>query len=133
MMGFFSAWSATNAYEAALKDCGVNPRSLPADFNGRICSYANQNHERSFMRDYIPLSFVMERAATMVALCILGPNAFARYDDKNGISMSETVPEAAQAWASRGPDATLDTKIIQTVSDAGLLNASFIDAFNAML
>lgn len=132
-MGFFSAWSAMNNYEAVLKECGINPRSLPADLNSRICSYTKQDHERSFMGESIPLSFDMERAATLVALCILGPVGFSRYNNKNGISMGEPVMSAAEAWAKDGSEATLDTKIIQTVSDAGLMNTGFADAFNAML
>lgn len=137
-MGFFSAWKAMNAYESALKSYGVAPTSLPADLNSRVCSYANQQYERTCntMKGFsrmVSLEFAMESAGALVALCVLGPTNFSRYEKMYGVSFEDTAVDAANAWKNRGPDSSIEAKIIETVSDAGVLNIEFANAFNAIL
>ena len=135
-MGFFSAWKGMNAYESALKSYGVNPSSLPADLNSRVCSYANQQYQSTYTTlpnlSKIPLDYAMESAGALVALCVLGPANFSKYNKMYGVSMDDAI-RAASDWRVRGPDASLETKIIQTVSDSGVLHVEFATAFNAML
>lgn len=132
-MGIFSSWRLINDYRAALEACGIDPRSLPAEMNGRICSYTSQHYDQAkFNKPERPLSFEMERSATLMALCVLGPAKFPRYN-KYGISMQHTVAAAAAAYRMRGSEATLDTTIIQTVGEAGRLSQDFADLYSFML
>ena len=134
-MGWISAWKGTNAYEAALKSCGVNPYSLPADLNGRICSYANQQYERShpIVKRTMSLEEFIGQAGTLVALCVLGPTVYANRGASNGVTMDHTAANAARHWRESGPDSSLESKIIETVSNAGVMHSEFANAFNAML
>lgn len=112
---------------------GINPRLLPVEMNGRICGYTAQYYEKSKLnKKEWPLSFEMERSATLVALCILGPANFPRYN-KYGISMQHTVTAAAVACRNGGSGTTLETKIIQIVDEAGCLSQDFIDLYSIML
>lgn len=136
-MGFFSAWKGMNAYESALKSHGVNPSSLPADLHSRVCSYANQQYERTYTvlpnLSRIPLESAMEDAGSIVALCVLGPTNFSKYEMFYGGTMEFLITDAARAWREGGPDSSLNSKIIETVSNAGVLHMEFANSFNAML
>ena len=106
---------------------------MSADMNGRICSYTCQHYDlNGFNPPERSLSQEMERSATLVALCVLGPSKFPRYN-KFGISMQRTVAEAAAAWRAGGPDSTLDTRIIRTVGEAGYLSEDFVDLYSLMI
>ena len=134
-MGWISAWKGTNAYEEMLKSCGLNPHSLPADLNGLICSYANQQYERShpMVKRAMSLEEFIGQAGALVALCVLGPTAFANCGAPYGVTMDHTAANAARHWRESGPDSTLESKIIETVSNAGVMSTEFASAFNAML
>ena len=132
-MGFFSGWTDMATYESELKSYGLSPRSLPADLHSRVCSFSTQDYERrSTRRGFlgIPREFFFQSSGSLVALCVLGPTNYLRYEHRFGM---EVAAEAAEDWRSRGPDSSLNAKIIQTVSDAGVLHAEFANAFNAML
>lgn len=117
-----------------MEACGIDPKSLPAEMSGRICSYTSQDYDQSkFNKQERPLSFEVERSATLVALCVLGPAKFPRYNNKYGISMQHTVTAAAAARRTGGSGATLDTRIIQTVGEAGHLCQDFIYLYSIML
>jgi hypothetical protein len=133
-MGIFSSWRLIENYRTALEACGIDPKSLPAEMCGRICSYTSQHYDQSkFNKQERPLSFEIERSATLVALCVLGPAKFPRYNNKYGISMQHTVTVAAAACRVGGSGATLDTRIIQTVGKAGYLSQDFAELYAFML
>jgi hypothetical protein len=132
-MGFFAKWKASNAYDDSLKSYGVNPFTLPVDLNAAVCSYTNQAYEHSFVAQVVPLDHEMGRAGALVALCVLGPNNYSARLSRHDVSMNETVREAARVWRESGPESSLDTMIIQAVSNAGVLHGDFVTAFNAML
>lgn len=135
-MGWFSAWNDMSTYEAELKTYGINPYSLPADLHSRVCSYTAQSYERrlkSLSILGIPKEYLFQCSAALVALCVLGPTPYSRDEQRGFVSMDEDVADAAAAWKKGGPDSSLNAKIIQTVSDAGVMNSEFGSAFNAML
>lgn len=81
----------------------------------------------------VSLEFAMGSAGALVALCVLGPTNFSRYEKMYGVSMEDTVTDAAKAWKDGGPDSSLESKIIETVSNANVMHVEFASAFNAML
>jgi len=95
-MGFFSKWKASNAYDDSLKSYGVNPATLPAGLNSRVCSYTNQEYERSFIGQVVPLEHEMGRAGALVALCVLGPTKFSTRVNMHDVSMADTAAVAAE-------------------------------------
>lgn len=136
-MGFFSKLKASSDYEKVLKIHGANPHAIPPVANARILSYAFQQHERNVQisPDLDCTSgreAAMQNAGMLVAFCVLGPTSFR---GGRGIyeMVTETVEYAAGEWKEYGPEASLETMIIKTLSDAGILNGKFADTFNSML
>ena len=136
-MGFFNAFKGTNAYHDWLKRYGVDPYSLPANMNSSICSYANQNHEyliKSIGRVYkdnVRLEDAMGSAAGLVVICVLGP-------DKASIKQLPSdvlnrIKSVAEDWKKGGADYSLDSKIVETVSNARMLSNDFANIFNSLL
>lgn len=132
-MNVFSYWQLVIKFRAILEFYGIDPKLLPADMNARICSDTKQHYERSILNKHRQsLSFEIERSATLVALCVLGPADFPHHN-KFGISMQHTVTAAAVACRKGGPESTLDTQIIHTIGEAGYLSQDFIDVYSVML
>lgn len=133
-MDLLVSWQAVNKYIAKLEDYGIDPRSLPSDMNGRVCSYTCNAYEIAKCHTSAKsLPYYIERSATLVALCILGPANFSKYsNNKYEISMKNTVSEAAEAFKKMGPEATLDTKIIIAVGESGLMSLDFLEVYSLM-
>ena len=143
-MRAFSAWKGTNAYDNALKSFGIKYSTLPVDMNIQICSYANQQYEWTSKMfndamfgqrysDTVTLESAMSNAATLVALCLLGPRDFSRGQRRYSLSMDETISDAIKDWNNNGPNSSLETKIIETVGNFNLLHVEFAQAFNYLL
>ena len=139
-MRAFSAWKGTNAYDNALKSFGIKYSTLPVDMNIQICSYANQQYEWTSKMfndamfgqrysDTVTLESAMSNAATLVALCLLGPRDFSRDQRRYSLSMDETISDAIKDWNNNGPNSSLETKIIETVGNFNLLHVEFAQAF----
>ena len=136
-MGFFSAFKGTNAYHDWLKRYGVDPYSLPANLNSLICSYTNQQHESNeknlghVYTSNVTIQAQMGLAAGLVAICVLGPDKASTIQLKQEVY--NRIYNAANDWKIGGPDYSLDSKIIQTVSNARMISSDFADIFNSLL
>jgi len=74
----------------------------------------------------------MRNAAATTAFCTLGPTMFHESGgDYDG--MMERLKIAARDWREEGPEAQVDTMIIKTLDDAGLLSDDFAECFNELL
>lgn len=123
-------------YIATLKQYGICPATLTADMNGHICSYTCEDHEKSKSdKSETSLLFEIERSATLVALCVLGPAEFNCFrKNKHGVSMQETVAQAAEKFRKcGGSGAVLDTKIIQIVGESGCRSHDFSLLYKIMI
>ena len=143
-MGFISAYKGVNAYENALKTFGINYYSLPTDMNIKICSYTNQQYEQTSKMfnhnmhgqrysDVVTLESELKNSAELVALCILGPRSFSEYQKSSDTYIDSVIKHAVEAWSKEGPDATLHSKIIETVGNANMMHEEFAVAFKYLL
>ncbi len=138
-MGFFSAFFGMGYYEKTLRLYGVEPRHLSANLNARVCSYAEQQYKEnltifgSHYRKTTPTAEAqLSITAALVAFCVLGPRVFLNHQFDNGLTLGR-FKDAAADWKKSGPEATLDTMIIKTVSDEGFLHIETANLFNGML
>lgn len=135
-MGLISAFFGTTDYHNALKRYGVDPYSLPANLNSAVASYTSQQHERNVSSlgfnytRYVTLKDQLGSAAALVAICINGPTRVALILSEDEVS--SRMKSAALIWTSEGPDASLDTKIIETIMNSGHMSPEFAYAFKSL-
>jgi len=136
-MGLFSAFRLASAYEKRLKAYGIDPNILPAELNGRICSFAKNQQERISqytpeMRNSMYMEAALVNAADLVAFCLLGPTDY-RVAGGNTEVLKESIKDAAEAWTSEVASSRSDTLTIKALNDAGLLDDEFIELFKSLI
>ena len=77
------------------------------------------------------LEDAMGSAAGLVVICVLGP-------DKASIKQLPSdvlnrIKSVAEDWKKGGADYSLDSKIVETVSNARMLSNDFANIFNSLL
>ena len=130
-MGFFSTLKSSSIYNKHLKMYGINSNSIPADVNGRICSYTVQQHERLNEKyGAEPLDASIGNTARLVAYCIFGEIDFKSVGG-DVMAAKEMVNHAARMWKeSGGQEASLESMIISTLSDADILDREIVKEMN---
>ena len=73
----------------------------------------------------------MGLAAGLVAICVLGTDKASTIQLKQEVY--NRIYNAANDWKIGEPDYSLDSKIIQTVSNARMISSDFADIFNSLL
>lgn len=126
-------------YEKTLRQYGVEPRDLSANLNAKVCSYAEQQYKGNlaifgshYLRTNPTADGQLSLTAALVSFCVLGPSVFLSHQFDSGLTL-DRFKGAINSWKESGPEATLDTRIIKTVSDEGYLHIETANIFNAML
>jgi hypothetical protein len=78
------------------------------------------------------LEVALSNSGRLVAFCVLGPTKF-RAAGGDYRAMEETIEYTAKDWRDHGPERSIETMIIKTLSDAGVLSNEFATTFNSML
>ena len=134
-MGFFSSIKSARIYNQKLSEYGINSNDLPSDVNSRICSYTYQHFERlgkmsPDMRDPIYLDAAFGNTARLMAYAILGKKLFKEVggDIK---AAKDMINHATRMWnETGGPEGSLESMIIYSLSGAKVLDKGFIKMIN---
>ena len=130
MFSIFRSWTVINTYIDALSRYGIDSRQHDSDVASRVCSDVCSDLARRKLNDAASLEWEIQRAASLVAFCVLGPAEYRQFKGGRHELDDETVRAAARAFSRAGRDAqALDLKIIYTVASFGVLHRSFAVLF----
>ncbi|MEN9481090.1 MAG: hypothetical protein RLZZ298_2485 [Pseudomonadota bacterium] len=131
-MRFFQPWRAVNIYIDAIERYGIDSNQISPDLSGRVCKHTCDFFKSNNKTE--GLTFRIQRSAALVAMCILGPDEFRKFQhDRHDISL-ETIAKAASNFKQGGQyAASLDLKIIHAVADSGNISRSFACVFSKLL
>lgn len=131
-MGIFQSWQAVNAYIDALSRYGIDTTRTSADLSSRVCKIACAARGADRTDNY--LHWNIQRAAALVALCMLGPHRFAQFQYGRHDISEETITQAAASF-KMGNDhaASVDLQIIYAVAASGSMSRSFTLLFAKLL
>lgn len=131
-MSFFQPWLAVNIYIDAIERYGIDSNKISSDLSGRVCKHTCDFFKSNKQDE--GLNFKIQRSAALVAMCILGPDEFRKFQhERHDISL-DTIAKAASNFKLGGQyAASLDLKIIHAVADSGNISRSFAYIFSKIL
>lgn len=130
MLPILRSWRAINIYIDALERFGIDSKQHDGNIASRVCSAVFTALDEQGKLDNGVFEWEIRRAASLVALCILGPTEYRQFKGEQQKITNEMIEFAAREF-SRGREAaqTLDLKTIFTVATAGLMHRSFAVLF----
>ena len=124
----FQSWQAVNTYIDALARYGIDSAGNSADLSGRVCNITCVAWDKGELSGELELA--IQRSAALVALCMLGPDAFSQFAPGRHAVSTKTIVEAVRCFRQGGVQAAAhDLQVFYAVAAAGRMHSRFVAQF----